>query len=416
MAATGEGAARWVAVRLLRIRRLLLAALVGLLVAAVPASSAPIEVVTARGGLGWGDYYVDFTEDPHSKHSTGRGVTGTGRQQGNLEPERIAVPESVRLVSVSAGFDHALGLTSDGRVLSWGRGYRHKLGDGTVRDRWAPGPVRLPLDRRYTAIAAGQWHSLAVDSDGGVWSWGFNRFGQLGDGTRTPRPVPVRVQLPPGVVVTTVRGDYGHSVALTSTGRVLHWGRDAPGEHSGPIRTRPAFVPLPPDARIISIRPLGVSGTAAVAEDGRVFLWGETRFPEQSGGHDFRRDVHELTWLPEDEQVVDLHDRLALTADGDVFETFFVPRQGHRWRRLELPDGAVAVSLETGVNHALAVTRERRLVSWGDNRGRQLGRGRARDIPTPGYVDGVEDVVTASAGSGFSLVTWSRLSVAGVSP
>lgn len=398
---------------------MLVAAVLAVVALAPPGASSatsPLDPVTAYGGLGWGDDYADFTEDPHSKHSRGRGVTGTGRQRGNLRPEPIAVPESVEVASVSAGVDHALGLTRQGRVLSWGRGYRHKLGDGSVQDRFAPGPVRLPEGLRFTAVAAGQWHSLAVDSDGGVWSWGFNRFGQLGDGTRTPRPVPVRVQIPPGEVVTTVRGDYGHSVALTSTGRVLHWGRDAPGEHSGPIRTRPDFVPFPAGVRIISIRPLGVSGTAAVAEDGRVFLWGETRFPVQGGGHDFRRDVHELTWLPEGEQVVDVHDDLVLTADGDVFMAQFVPRQGHHWRRVELPAGAEVVSLETGVNHALAVTRDRRLLAWGDNRGRQLGRGRAREIPTPGYVEGVADVRTASAGSGFSLVTWSRLSVAGVSP
>lgn len=400
-------------------RRALLAAALAVVTLAVPAASStpsPLDPVTAYGGLGWGDYYIDFTEDRHNNHSKGRGVIGTGRQQGNLEPERIAVPEDVELVQVSAGFEHALGLTREGRVLSWGRGYRHKLGDGTVRDRFAPGPVRLPADRRFTAVAAGQWHSLAIDSDGGVWSWGFNRFGQLGDGTRTPRGVPVRVPLPAGVVVTTVRGDYGHSVALTSTGRVYHWGRDAPGEHSGPIRTRPELVDLPADARIRSIRTMGVSGTAAVAEDGRVFLWGETRFPSPEVGQDYRRDVHELTVLPEGEHVVDVHHGLALTADGDVFTTVFVPRQGYEWRRVELPHGADVVRLETGQLHALALTRDRRLLSWGDNRSRELGRGRAREIRTPGYVEGVQDVADVSGGSGFSLVTWSRLSVAGVSP
>lgn len=400
-------------------RRTFLVAALAVVTMAVPAASStpsPLDTVTVYDGLGWGDYYVDFTEDRFSANSKGRGVTGTGRQQGNLEPERISVPEDVELVQVSAGFEHALGLTRDGRVLSWGRGYRHKLGDGTVRDRYAPGPVRLPGGRRFTAVAAGQWHSLAIDSGGGVWSWGFNRFGQLGDGTRTPRSVPVRVELPEGVVVTAVRGDYGHSVALTSAGQVYHWGRDAPGESSAPIRTRPTLVDLPADARIRSIQAMGVSGTAAVAEDGRVFLWGETRFPSPETGQDFRRDVHELTALPEGEHVVDVHHGLVLTADGELFHTVFVPRKGYEWRRLELPDEAYVVSLETGQLHALAVTRDRRLLSWGDNRSRELGRGRAREISAPGYVEGVQDVVSVSGGSGFSLVTWSRLSVAGVSP
>lgn len=391
-------------------------ALVVALVAPAPTSADPLDVVQEFGGLGWGDYYVDFTEDRYSKGSPGRGVTGTGRQQGNLEPQPIAVPEGVQLVAVSAGFNHALGLTGDGRVLSWGRGYRNVLGDGTVRDRFAPGPVRLPDDRRFTAIAAGQHHSLAVDSDGGVWSWGFNRFGQLGDGTRTTRAVPVRVALPAGVVVTQVWGDYGHSLALTSTGRVLHWGRDAPGEHSAPIRMRPEFVPLPADARIRAVRPLGVSGAGAVAEDGRVFLWGESRFPRPEVGEDYRRDVHEMTDLPDGEKVVELEYGLALTEDGEVYATEWVTRQGWRWRRLQLPDGAAVVTLASGVDHTLAITRDRRLLAWGDNRSRQLGRGRAPAVPEPGFVPGVENVRTASAGAGFSLATWSRLSIAGVTP
>jgi alpha-tubulin suppressor-like RCC1 family protein len=380
------------------------------LLAPAPSSADPLDLVQEFSGLGWGDYYIDFTEDPHSRHSAGRGVTGTGRQQGNLEPEDIALPESAELAAVAAGFNHALGLTRDGRVLSWGRGYRSVLGDGTSRDRYAPGPVRLADNLRFTAVAGGTFHSLAVDSEGAVWSWGFNRFGQLGDGTRTERPLPVRVELPPGVVVTAVWAGYGHSLALTSAGQVLHWGRDAPGEHSAPIRTTPAVVPLPADARIRRVQVVG-AGASAVAQDGRVFLWGETRFPLPSGGFDFRRDPHDLTWLPEGERAVEVHRGKVLTQDGEVFHTVFVPRQGHHWRRVQLPEDAVVVGLHEGVDHTLAVTRDRRLLAWGDNRSRQLGRGRARAIPTPGYVEGVEGVRSASAGAGFSLVAWSRLSL-----
>ena len=71
-------------------------------------------------------------------------------------------------------------------------------------------------------IAAGGVHSLALRSDGTVWAWGRNSFGQLGDNTNTNRNVPVMVQGLSGVSAISA-GD-GHSLALKSDGTVWAWG------------------------------------------------------------------------------------------------------------------------------------------------------------------------------------------------
>ena len=72
------------------------------------------------------------------------------------------------------------------------------------------------------AIAGGGDHSLALKSDGTVWAWGWNGYGQLGDGSTTNRLTPVPVSGLTGVVAIA-GGDY-HSLALKSDGTVWAWG------------------------------------------------------------------------------------------------------------------------------------------------------------------------------------------------
>jgi alpha-tubulin suppressor-like RCC1 family protein len=71
-------------------------------------------------------------------------------------------------------------------------------------------------------ISAGYSHSLAVKSDGTVWSWGYNSYGQLGNGTTTQRASPVRVQGLTGIVAVSAGGQ--HSLALASDGTIWAWG------------------------------------------------------------------------------------------------------------------------------------------------------------------------------------------------
>jgi alpha-tubulin suppressor-like RCC1 family protein len=96
-----------------------------------------------------------------------------------------------RTLTVSAGSDHSLALKADGTVWAWGYNYYGQLGDGTTVSKSTP--VQVSGLTGVTAIAAGGSHSLAVKGDGTVWTWGYNVYGQLGDGTNTQRETPVQV-------------------------------------------------------------------------------------------------------------------------------------------------------------------------------------------------------------------------------
>jgi alpha-tubulin suppressor-like RCC1 family protein len=106
--------------------------------------------------------------------------------------------------AISAGADHALALTGAGQVLAWGANDAGQLGNGRTADRHRPVQASLPAGTRVTAISAGCQHSLALTASGRVLAWGFNGDGELGNGTTTGSPVPVRVRLAPGLAAIAI--------------------------------------------------------------------------------------------------------------------------------------------------------------------------------------------------------------------
>ncbi|XP_031473868.1 ultraviolet-B receptor UVR8 [Nymphaea colorata] len=99
-------------------------------------------------------------------------------------------PLAAKVVGICAGEAHTLALTAEGEVYSWGRGTFGRLGTGKEEDETRPVRVSFVSGKkgqgcsnkppRIVAVAAGAYHSLALEDDGSVWSWGYNLYGQLG--------------------------------------------------------------------------------------------------------------------------------------------------------------------------------------------------------------------------------------------
>jgi alpha-tubulin suppressor-like RCC1 family protein len=197
------------------------------------------------------------------------GQLGDGTVTDRWSPNQVAGLSNI--TGIACGFGHSLALKSDGTVWAWGGNGSGEIGDGTQIDRLVP--VHVDGVAGATAVAGGMYHSLALKSDGTVWAWGQNSYGELGNGTMAASFVPVRVVGLAGVRVIASGWAY-HSLALDSDGSVWAWGYNAYGQ-AGDGTFADRLVPgrVPGIAGIVAIA-RGRLHSLALGADGRLFAWG----------------------------------------------------------------------------------------------------------------------------------------------
>jgi hypothetical protein len=149
---------------------------------------------------------------------------------------------------------HSLALKDDGTVWAWGYNGYGQLGNGTNTDSNVP--VQVSGLTGITAIAWGGSHSLALKNDGTVWAWGYNGYGQLGNGTNTDSNLPVQVSSLTGI--TVIAGGSRHSLALKNDGTVWAWGYNGYGQLGNGTNT---------DSNV-PVQVSGLTGITAIAGGG----------------------------------------------------------------------------------------------------------------------------------------------------
>ena len=208
-------------------------------------------------------------------NSQGRlGDGGTTTQRNS--PVAVTLASGVSATAVSGGGSHSLAVGSDGQVYAWGSNGQGRLGDGTTTQRNSPVAVTLASGVSATAVSAGNFHSLAVGSNGKVYAWGFNGNGQLGDGTTDNKNSPIAVTLASGVSATAVSAGNAHSLAVGSDGKVYAWGANSQGrlgDGTTDNKLSPVAVTLASGVSATAVS-AGFAHSLAVGSDGKVYAWG----------------------------------------------------------------------------------------------------------------------------------------------
>jgi len=196
----------------------------------------------------------------------------------------VQVAGGLRFRSISAGLLHTCGVAIDGRAYCWGSNELAPLGAGSkVLGTGSPSmvrhsPVAVAGDVRFEAISAHYQHTCALATDGGIWCWGGNENGKLGDGTTTDRETPVRVSSERRFKRLATSSPNSHSCALAQDGAAYCWGFNHDGQLGNGSKTdSPRPVSVAAGLRFVSIS-TGRFHTCAVTVDDAVWCWGGGRF------------------------------------------------------------------------------------------------------------------------------------------
>ncbi|KAL1528475.1 hypothetical protein AB1Y20_009819 [Prymnesium parvum] len=159
------------------------------------------------------------------------GVLGHGDTRARREPTKCAALAEQQMLSVACGSRHTLALASDGTLYSWGWGVYGQLGHGDVLSRRVPTAVQALREQKISVLACGYRHSMVLcRAPQAVWAWGWGQHGQLGLGKWVDELQPQRMKAFTDVSVKKLCLGGRHSLALCSDGRLYTWGRDEDGQ------------------------------------------------------------------------------------------------------------------------------------------------------------------------------------------
>jgi alpha-tubulin suppressor-like RCC1 family protein len=178
--------------------------------------------------------------------------------------------------TVAAGLYHTCALDAAGAAWCWGVNDQGRLGDGTTTAR--PSPVPVSGGITFASLTAGGAHTCGLDAAGRAWCWGSNGFGQVGDVTmRDERLEPVAVGAPAGgspLTFSLVTAGWTHTCGLGTNGVAWCWGNNTSGQLGNLTPTearRPTQVAGGLVFRTLSAEALHTCG---VTSDGRAYCWG----------------------------------------------------------------------------------------------------------------------------------------------
>ncbi|WP_169166494.1 hypothetical protein [Cellulomonas taurus] len=201
------------------------------------------------------------------------------------------IPAGVTLSNVSGGAAFSVAMGSDGNVYAWGNNDYGQLGDGTTSPAAAPVRMQLPAGVTVTDLVAGSANFGVRTADGSVYLTGRGDDGMLGNGDTASSALPVLLQAPDGITFSQVQlGEYS-GAGLGSDGRLYPWGNGDDGQlgigenFEDPIMFSlvPVEVPLPAGVTVADYS-VGADFVIAIGSDGVTYAGGHGNYGQLGDG------------------------------------------------------------------------------------------------------------------------------------
>jgi len=248
--------------------------------------SGKLIVAVAAGGYHSLALCSDGTLAAWGKNTDGQ--LGNGNTTDNSLPvaaNATGVLAGKTIVAASAGWSHTMALCSDGTLATWGNNTYGQLGNGGTTNSNVPVAVSVAgvlAGKTIVAISAGGSHNMVLCSDGTLVTWGYNTYGQLGNGNTTNSNVPVAVSAAgvlAGRSVAAISAGGSHNLVLCSDGTLATWGDNSTGQ-LGNGGTTVSNVPVAVNTagvlagRTIAAIAIGSGHSLAWCSDGTLTAWG----------------------------------------------------------------------------------------------------------------------------------------------
>ncbi|KAH8340486.1 hypothetical protein KR067_012484, partial [Drosophila pandora] len=348
-------------------------------------------------------------------------------QLGGLKGSKVKVPtfsqtiSRLRPIHIAGGSKSLFIVSQEGRVFACGEGTNGRLGLGVTYN--VPLPHQLPVLHQYVvkkvAVHSGGKHALALTLDGKVFSWGEGEDGKLGHGNRTTLDKPRQVEALRAKKIRDVACGSSHSAAISSQGELYTWGLGEYGRlghGDNATQLKPKLVAALAGRRVVQVACGSRDAqTLALTEDGAVFSWGDGDFGKLgrggSEGSDTPHEIERLSGIGVIQIECGAQFSLALTRAGEVWtwgkgDYYRLGHGGDQHVRKPQPIGGLrgrrVIHVAVGALHCLAVTDSGQVYAWGDNDHGQQGSGNTFVNKKPALVIGLDDVFVNRVACGSS--------------
>lgn len=320
-----------------------------------------------------------------------------------ITPTLVADRDPWHWASVAAGGDHNLSLMSDGTLWAWGQNDFGEVGDGTSVNKKIP--VLIDADNNWDIIKGGSSRSIATMSDGTLWAWGNNFHGNFGDGTTIHRNVPAQTGEDSDWDFLSAGGF--STIALKTDGTLWTWGDNSNGQLGNGTNSS-LFIPTPiGDGTDWAYVASGGRSTFALQSDNSLWAWGSNSLGELGDGTTSDRWVPTQIGQGYEWTLVDVYSyhTLALRSDGTLWAwgRNYYGQLGdgtntNQNMPVQIGDGSDWVSVATGAFHSIALKADGTLWAWGDNNDGQLGDATNTDKNVPTQIGDGNDWAFIDAG------------------
>jgi alpha-tubulin suppressor-like RCC1 family protein len=246
------------------------------------------------------------------------GQLGNGQPfAGTNHPARIGTDSD--WVAVDANDFFTVALKANGQIWAWGLNEDGVLGNGSADEfEIAEVPVRVGTASDWAAVYAGHYHVMALKKNGELWAWGYNGYGNLGDGTDIDRLTPTRIGTASDWV--SVKGGEFHTLALKANGELWTWGRNNVGQlglGDNDDKLTPTRVGTASDWRAIGN---GYNHSYAVKTNGTLYAWGRNDHGQLGDGTIINKNTPDQVGADTNWAFVDgMQFTLALKTNGELW-------------------------------------------------------------------------------------------------